>query len=214
LHFLESNTTSNLFKTLVRQLLVLYLDSTSTVWPTIKGAACPLLLLLSLLPSLTLTSLPFPSPFSSCGHRWSLLLYSLLLSAFLCLSYPLSSPLHALHKLYFMLYRHVAGPSGGRKRCFGMGLWRQPLPPHLPTHLRTYSYISLSFYNHNSNHLMTKYYNKGLKLEEFLKIIKNQSINIEEVGQLASKFINPNFTRQWWRTPLIPALGRQSQADF
>ena len=49
-----------------------------------------------------------------CGHGQPLLLYSLPLSAFLCLYYPLNSPPHALNKLYSILYHQVAGLSGGR----------------------------------------------------------------------------------------------------
>jgi hypothetical protein len=40
---------------------------------------------------------------------------TLLLSAFLCLYYPLNSP-HALNKLYSLLYHPVAGPSGAWAR--------------------------------------------------------------------------------------------------
>ena len=76
------------------------------------------------------SSLP-PSPISfslsPCVHGQPLLLYSLPLSAFLCLYYPLNSPPHALNKLYSILYCHVAGPSGG-KTCLDMGLLR-----HLPS---------------------------------------------------------------------------------
>ena len=67
-------------------------------------ASCPLASPLS----------PFPSPLSPHGHGLPLLLYSLPLSAFLCLYYPLNSLPHALNKLYSILYRCVAGPSGGR----------------------------------------------------------------------------------------------------
>ena len=28
------------------------------------------------------------------------------------------------------------------------------------------------------------------------------------------KLYQKNIARQWWRTPLVPALGRQRQADF
>jgi hypothetical protein len=41
-------------------------------------------------------------------------LYFSILSAFLCLCYPLNSPPHALNKLYSILYRCVAGLSGWR----------------------------------------------------------------------------------------------------
>jgi hypothetical protein len=60
---------------------------------------------------------PFPLslfPPSSRAHGQPLLFYSLFLSAFLCLYYPLNSPPHALNKLYSILYHTVAGPSGGR----------------------------------------------------------------------------------------------------
>jgi hypothetical protein len=79
------------------------------VW---KGLLAPsslslLLLLLSLGPLFPLS--PFPSPLSPCGHSWPLHLYSLLLSAFLCLYYSLNSPPHALNKLCSILYSQEEG---------------------------------------------------------------------------------------------------------
>jgi hypothetical protein len=64
---------------------------------------------LTLLPLLSLSFAPcspsipilFPPPRT---HGCSLLLYSLPLSSFLCLYYPLNSPPHALNKLYTTLY--------------------------------------------------------------------------------------------------------------
>jgi hypothetical protein len=117
-------------------VLVFCLDSTPTVtwqqsgmllptvtWQrpgkpsTIKGGCLPppLLLLVLFLTSYPLApSLPIPLPLSPCGHGWPPLLYSLLLSAFLCLCYPLNSPPHSPNNLYSMLYSCVPGPSRGR----------------------------------------------------------------------------------------------------
>ena len=67
-----------------------------------------LLFFCSLVSCLPSWALP-PSPLSPHVHGQPLLLYSLPLSAFLCLYYPLNSLPHALNKLYSM---HVAGPSG------------------------------------------------------------------------------------------------------
>jgi hypothetical protein len=37
---------------------------------------------------------------------------------------------------------------------------------------------------------------------------------LSQKSKLWSSFRNSRWARQWWRTPLIPALGRQRQADF
>ena len=66
-----------------------------------SASATLLCLLLSCSPSLPI---PFPSLLSPHGHGRPLLLYSLLLSAFLCLCYSVNSPPHALNKLYSILY--------------------------------------------------------------------------------------------------------------
>ena len=79
-------------------------------------------------------SLPIPFPLSPRGHGQPLLLYSLLLSAFLCLCYPLNSPPRALNKLYSILYCRMAGPSQGRDAL----AWahRSTSSPHtLPEHI-------------------------------------------------------------------------------
>ena len=62
--------------------------------------------LASLLPSWAFPFLP-PFPHSPRGHGQLLLS---LLSAFLCLYYPLNSPPHALNKLYSILYHCVLVP--------------------------------------------------------------------------------------------------------
>ena len=54
---------------------------------------------------------PLSFPLSPRVHGQPLLLYSLPLSAFLCLYYPLNSPPYAPNKLYSILYRPVADPS-------------------------------------------------------------------------------------------------------
>ena len=114
-----------------------------------RGCLAPPFSLASLV-SLTLLLLLAPHslpPLNPCGHGQPLFLYSLLLSAFLCLYYSLNSPPPALNKLYSILYSPVTGPSGRRD-----GLtWappRHPLP-HTPP-ARTYLYSSFSFYDHNS----------------------------------------------------------------
>ncbi|EDL14396.1 mCG145954, partial [Mus musculus] len=56
---------------------------------------------------------PFPSPISPRGHGQSLLLSPSLCPS-LCLYYALIFPIHALNKLYSILYNRVAGPSGRR----------------------------------------------------------------------------------------------------
>ena len=92
---------------------------------------------------------PFPSSLSPHGHGQPLLLYSLLLSAFLCLYNPLSSPPHALNKLYSILYLCVAGSSeeGG---ALAWALPGTPFP-HASLHPHgAYINIPLSFYDHNS----------------------------------------------------------------
>jgi hypothetical protein len=98
----------------------------------------PLLPLTCLLPP----SLPIPSPpplthpTPSHGHGWPPCVYSLLLSAFLCLCYSLNSPPHALNKFYSILcYTGVWVWSLMGKGYLGMALLRHPLLPH-PT--RTY----------------------------------------------------------------------------
>ena len=124
-----------------------------------KGLLAPSLLSCSLafscsfsasLPPLSHSTFPF---LSTCSSQ-PLLLYSiyfslsislyvsLSLSAFLCLYYPLNSPLHALNKLYSILYHHVPQAEG----------WTQggtlfPTPHHTSTkHIP----LSLSFYKHIS----------------------------------------------------------------
>jgi hypothetical protein len=118
----------------------------------------------------------FPSPLSprAHGHGRPLLLYSLPLSAFLRLYNLLNSPCRALNKLYTILYyiilyytilyytilyytitilyRHVAGPSGGRD-ALAWACWDTPYP-HTSSRLhRTCSiFLSLSFYKHTTYH--------------------------------------------------------------
>jgi hypothetical protein len=92
-----------------------YLATSRCAWLTIKGAACPLLsLLLS-------CSCPPPSPSLFSLHMFMASLYSFTLSFCLSLSLLPSQfpppPPHALNKLYSILYRHVACPSGGRDAC-------------------------------------------------------------------------------------------------
>ena len=82
-----------------------------------RGCLLSLLALLVSCFSLALSQLPTTT--TTCSwEASSLLLYfstlSLSLSALLCLSYALNFSLHALNKLYSILYRRVAGPSGGR----------------------------------------------------------------------------------------------------
>jgi flagellar biosynthesis/type III secretory pathway protein FliH len=63
-------------------------------------------------------SLPISSPpptLSPRGHGQPPLLYYLLLSAFLCLRYPLNSPPHALNKLYSIQKERKEGRKEGRK---------------------------------------------------------------------------------------------------
>jgi hypothetical protein len=76
--------------------------------------------------SLLFSSLLFSSPLLSSPLLSSPLL-SLSLSPPLC--YPLNSPLHALSKLYSILYHGVAGPSGRRDAL----AWpvETSLPPYL-----------------------------------------------------------------------------------
>lgn len=62
------------------------------------------------LPSLPLLFPSPPTPFPCVPGQSLLLPFT---SAFLCL-YSLNSPLHGLNKLYSILYRPVACPSGGR----------------------------------------------------------------------------------------------------
>ena len=77
---------------------------------------------------------------SLCGHGWPCLLYSLLLSAFLCLCYPLNSPPYALNKSYSIIYQCVCVVSQ-EEWCLGM------LRHHLPLHpARTYLNSSLFFW--------------------------------------------------------------------
>jgi hypothetical protein len=60
--------------------------------------------------------LPFPSLLSPGGHGRPLLLYSLPLSAFLCLYYSLNSPPHALNKLYSILKKEKRKKEKKRKK--------------------------------------------------------------------------------------------------
>jgi hypothetical protein len=122
-----------------KNILVFCLDFTPTViWPTIKGAAYPLLslLLLSLFycllpscsPSLHIPSLPPPR-----GHGQLLLLYSLPFSAFLFLYDPVNSPPCALNKLYSVLCCAVAIPHGDRMPWHGPAETPpSPTPHHIP----------------------------------------------------------------------------------
>jgi hypothetical protein len=97
-------------------------------------------------PSLTPASLlwlscpldPHLSSFPSCAppprvHGRPLLLYSPLLSAFLCLYYPLNSPPHALNKHYSMLYLSCGWSLRRKGWDLGMGPLRHPLPLYLTT---------------------------------------------------------------------------------
>ena len=105
-----------------------------------KRGCLPLLSLLLFCPSLPIPLLLL----SSHAHGQLLLLYSLPLSAFLCLYYPLNSLPHALNQLSSILYHCVAGPSGGRDTS----AWahRGTPFPHTGLYLhQTYS-LSLSFY--------------------------------------------------------------------
>ena len=87
-----------------------------------KWAACTLLSLLHLAPLS-----PFPVPLSPHGHGQPPLLYSLLLSAFLCLYYSLNSPPHALSRLFYTV--PSCGWSLRGKGCLGMVPLRYPLLP-------------------------------------------------------------------------------------
>ena len=113
-------------------------------WPTIKGAAHPLLALLLLSLSASWPSWPFlPCSLSPHGHSWPL--HSLPLSAFLCFHYLPKLPSHALNKLYSILCRCVAGPLG--KGCLGMGPLRHPYPHTTVYHILL---ASFSFYDHHT----------------------------------------------------------------
>jgi hypothetical protein len=79
----------------------------------------------------------------------SLYFSTLLLSAFLCLYYPLNSPPRALNELYSILYHYVAGPSWGTDAS----VWaRRDIPfPHTSPHpYRTYLNNLLPFYKYIS----------------------------------------------------------------
>jgi hypothetical protein len=62
---------------------------------------------------------PFPSAFSPHGHGWFLLLYSLPLSAILCLYYSLNSPTNALSKFYSIIKKKMEGVKERRKSNAG-----------------------------------------------------------------------------------------------
>ena len=112
------------------------------------GLAPPSQSLSFLLVSCSLT-LPIPFRLSQCGHDWTLLLFSLL-SAFLCLFYPGTSPLHALNKLYSTLYHCVAGPSVGRDPL-AWGHWSTHFPHTSPHPHRTYPLSLYLVINTSSN---------------------------------------------------------------
>jgi len=86
-------------------------------------------------------SLPLPTPFSSCGHGWPLLLYfslSLLSSLSLSSYTDPTTPSASLSVPWInsILYVWSYGWSLRGKGCLSMGLLRHPLSPHLH---RTYA---------------------------------------------------------------------------
>jgi hypothetical protein len=96
---------------------------------------------LALLDSSFSPSLP---PLSMCSWPWPTSTSLPLLSAFLCLYYPLNSSPHALTKLYAILYHHVAGPSGGRD-AFVWVHWGISFPHASPRPYRIYIISLLHF---------------------------------------------------------------------
>jgi hypothetical protein len=86
-----------------------------------------------------ISALHSPPPLSARAHDWTLFLLSLSLSLSLALALALSLFLSSI------LYRCMAGPSGGRDTS-AWALQRHPLPPHHTATPPNTSLTSFSFY--------------------------------------------------------------------
>jgi hypothetical protein len=111
--------------------------------------------------------------------------------------YSLNSRPHALNKLYSILSYHVAHLSGGRDPSV-WAHWSTPFSHTLLEHIL----IALSLFM-----IMTSPTQVTFLFSQIPYIFSPTEGRTYKHKKLY-------FTWQWWHTPLIPALGRQRQADF
>jgi hypothetical protein len=66
----------------------------------------------------------------------------------------------------------------------------------------------------HATHKNLVYANCGLATGKILKLLENKVEYLHDIG-LGKNALKISISSQvWWRTPLIPALRRQRQADF